>query len=61
MVLKRKDELFIEMVTLAERAIEDLSEDDIQELFGSDGFHEIKNYIKYEVMNLWRNGRLMRN
>jgi hypothetical protein len=58
MKISRKNRLFIEMKVLAERALEDLTEDEIQEFYGSDYYCELKNYIKYEAFSLWESGEL---
>lgn len=58
MKISRKNRLFIEMHYLAIRALEELTEEEIQELYGSDYYQELSQYIKYEAFNLWERGEL---
>jgi hypothetical protein len=44
--MDKRIEIFKDMVLLAERALEELTEDEIQELYGSDYYFELKRYIK---------------
>jgi hypothetical protein len=44
--LTRRQELFIEMVILAEQYLEEMSEDEIQENFGSDYYYELKKFCR---------------
>ena len=44
--MKKEKELLLDMTILARMALSELTEDEIQEWYGSDYFNELKKYIK---------------
>ncbi|WP_158553379.1 hypothetical protein [Peribacillus saganii] len=52
--MKRKDELFIEVLILARNMLESMEEDEIQAQFGSDYYYELQRFIGWEAMGHWR-------
>jgi len=44
--MRKEKELLLDMTILARMALSELTEDEIQEWYGSDYFHELKEYIR---------------
>lgn len=53
MKIGRKGQLFFDMRHLASLMLDELTEDEIQEWYGSDYFAELKKYIKREAGYLY--------
>jgi hypothetical protein len=51
----RKLQLLIDALILAGNALDEMSEDEIQEQFGSDYYYELKRFIGWEAKQEWRN------
>lgn len=50
--MKLKDKLFIDMIILAKYALEEMTEEEIQENYGSDYYHWLKKYIRLQFRKI---------
>ena len=54
MSLSKERQLFIDMVVLAQCSFEELTDEEIQNLYGSDYHHEMKMYLRSIIGRLER-------
>ena len=56
--MKRNDQLFLDVIHLAELGFESLTEHEIQEWYGSDYYVELRKYLK-SVISLKEQGKII--